>query len=259
MIGPTPTSPQSLLQVLGECDNFRVSPLPQENGFRTDQLVPWKLDTKPSSPAIGLLRAPIVEQLRKENDAATERQTPAPWAFYIDAGREVVSFADWVDTPVKRTKVMLDMCTKWRDAGLFPGVIGPTKWRNEMYPIYRQPFGKRDAPYREDLEVDGHRDEKNFAIMMERAACALFGAVTYGVHLTVYTVDKEGVKIWVPTRSRTKPTWPGWLDNTVAGGIPSGYNVFDTLIKEASEEASCPEEFVKEQAKSVGSASYFYW
>src|SRR5258708_25927716 len=53
---------------------------------------------------------------------------------------------------------------------------------------------------------------------MERSACALFGIVTYGVHMTVYeqkgdadagvggTDGKVPMRVWVPRRAATKPT-----------------------------------------------------
>ncbi len=262
MSGPIPTEPQTFLSIVGHCDNFRVPQAlpPQHSGFRTKELVTWRLDSKPSSPAIGLLRAPIRQQLLEENMSVPPHE--AAFAFTDDDGRPGVRFADWVDTPAKRTRIMQDLCTKWRDAGLFEGVIGPKKWRNEMYPVYRRPFGKNDAPSAEELAsaaaAGTDADEGNFAFMMERAACALFGVVTYGVHLTVYVEDAGGCKIWVPTRARTKPTWPGYLDNTVAGGIAAGTGVFETLVKECMEEASIEEDFVRKHAKSVGSTTYFF-
>lgn len=148
------------------------------------------------------------------------------------------------------------MLERWRDGGLWADVIGPAKWRGEMYPVYRNPFGRNDAPLDEpEGEGAGH----NYAFRMERAACALFGVVTYGVHMSVYLEDPaEGYKVWVPKRAKTKQTWPGYYDNSVAGGIPAGLGVFESLVKESMEEASIAEEVVREHAKSVGSISYFF-
>ena len=112
-------------------------------------------------------------------------------------------------------------------------------WRHELYPAY--------AP----------RGELIFEI--ERSAAALFGLVSYGVHMTAYVNSPQhGLHIWTPSRSKTKSTYPGMLDNTVAGGIPSGYTAFDTLVKESAEEASFPEDLVKTRAKCTGAISYFY-
>lgn len=108
-------------------------------------------------------------------------------------------------------------------------------WRNEMYP------------------VAGHR-----SVAMERAGSALFGINTYGVHMTVYTVIDGKTKIWVPRRARDKQTYGGMLDNTVAGGLTAGEHPFDCLLREATEEASLPEDLVRRNAKPCGTVSYFH-
>ena len=52
------------------------------------------------------------------------------------------------------------------------------------------------------------------------------------------------------------PPWP--FDNSVAGGIPSGLGIFESVVKESSEEASIPEDIVQKYAKAAGVVSYFY-
>ena len=52
--------------------------------------------------------------------------------------------------------------------------------------------------------------------------------------------------------------WPGYLDNTVAGGIPSGMSPFESLIKECMEEASLPDEVVRDRITATGAISYFF-
>lgn len=52
--------------------------------------------------------------------------------------------------------------------------------------------------------------------------------------------------------------WPGYLDNTVAGGIPSGMGVFESLVKECMEEASITADVVRKYTRCVGSVSYFF-
>src|ERR1700754_3217331 len=56
------------------------------------------------------------------------------------------------------------------------------------------------------------------ALQLEREAVTHFGLRSYGVHLNGYVRRDDGLSLWVPRRSRFKPTWPGLLDNTVAGG-----------------------------------------
>ena len=62
-----------------------------------------------------------------------------------------------------------------------------------------------------ESELSSGRDA--YAFSMVRAACKLFGVVTYGVHMTVYEqqkgdvrVDASGVRVWIPRRAATKPT-----------------------------------------------------
>lgn len=110
-------------------------------------------------------------------------------------------------------------------------------WRNELYPIERS---------------------SKIPISMERAASTLFGIVAYGVHMTAYVKLDNVIKIWVPRRAKNKQTFGGMLDNTVAGGISSGENPFESLVREAAEEASFPEYLIRSNAKSCGLVSYFY-
>ena len=109
-------------------------------------------------------------------------------------------------------------------------------WRNELYPV-----------------VGTGQD-----ISMERAGSALFGIVTFGVHLTAYTRIGNSLRIWVPRRARSKQTFGGMLDNTVAGGISAGEEPFESVVREAAEEASLPEQLVRKRAKACGTVSYFY-
>ena len=110
-------------------------------------------------------------------------------------------------------------------------------WRNELFQI----------PGLEDPQVG-----------LERSGSFLFGVVTFGVHCTGYVEGKEGLKIWAPRRARTKPTYGGMLDNTVAGGMAMGDDAFTALVKEASEEASLPAKMVRDRVKACATVSYFH-
>ena len=267
MPGPVPTAPQSFLQILANCDNFRLPSNPTTPSAsasapgETELLVPWLLFPTPTSPAVGLLRLEIVAQLRAENATS-----PSPvWQFSsLDANSDTrgwVSFAQGIDTPAARSRVMKELCERWRDTGLWPEEVGPRKWRGELYPVYRNPFGPRDYPR---IEGEGDKDELNYAFEMERAASGLFGIVTFGIHMTVYEevrgADGEvaDYNVWIPRRAATKQTWPGYLDNSVAGGIEAGLGVLDCVVKESGEEASIPPEVVRRHARAVGVISYFF-
>lgn len=250
------SSRTTYLDIVNVCDNFSLSILERGSDqpaarFRSERLVPWRLSPDPSSPAIGLLRPSVIEELKKE--------TSGSLVFSEHDGNTIVAFASGLDTPRKRSAAIKELCEKWRDAGVFSGEMGPRKWRGELYSVYRNPFGPRDGPAEgTDTDIDTH----NYAFQMERSACSVFGVVTYGVHMTVYheevVGDERSCKIWVPRRAKTKQTWPGYFDNTVAGGIPQGLSPFECILKEAMEEASIPEDLVRKYARSVGCVSYFY-
>ena len=53
-------------------------------------------------------------------------------------------------------------------------------------------------------------------------------------------------------------SWPGFLDNSVAGGIPVGMTAFESMVKECEEEASLSENIARKHLKTVGAASYFF-
>ncbi|KAJ4001999.1 nudix hydrolase 20 [Lentinula boryana] len=256
----------TFLQLIQRCDNAIISrptiDSDPSSEFDQEELVPLYLSDSPTSKdyqiPIGLLRPIIVEQLKFENEKSRRNNQRDLWI--LDHGQNSkprVSFAGWADSPSKRSAAMKKLCEQWRDCGLFSDVCGPKKWRAELYPVYKDPFGPHDYP-----KDDDESKETNFAFEMERSACALFGVVTYGVHMTIYQEvesDKSReLKIWVPTRAKTKPTWPGYLDNSVAGGIPSGMGVFEALVKECMEEASIASDVVQKYARAVGSISYFF-
>jgi isopentenyldiphosphate isomerase len=91
---------------------------------------------------------------------------------------------------------------------------------------------------------------------MDLVGVDLFGVVTYGVHLTAYVMTPEGRKYWVPRRSRTKFSYPGRLDNAVAGNIRTGERALDRIVERAASEASIPKEFTRANIRACGTVSY---
>jgi len=87
--------------------------------------------------------------------------------------------------------------------------------------------------------------------------CLVF--LSFGVHLTAYMIRNNEYYFWIPRRSPTKATWPSKLDNTVAGGITSGENPFETMVRECFEEASLDEELVRSKIRSTGLISYTHY
>lgn len=139
-------------------------------------------------------------------------------------------------TPQERSEIMSRLLAEAVRRDTFAVLRG---WRHEKYPIYG-PGGE-------------------FLMDMERSASPLFGIVTYGVHMTGYVEDEDhGIRIWVARRSRTKQTYPGYLDNTAAGGLSTGEHPFQCAIREAAEEASIPADVFRRCATPAGCVSYFY-
>jgi len=157
------------------------------------------------------------------------------WEINSDA--RTVTLVTKVDArPEDRTAIVAATLTEMRQAKTFEVLDG---WRNELYPVY------------------GSNGE--LLVEIERSACPLFGVVSYGIHMTAYVESKEeGLKIWVPKRSPTKQTFPGMFDNTVGGGMTTGELPFQCAIREAMEEASFKEDFLRKRLRPVGCLSYNY-
>ena len=101
--------------------------------------------------------------------------------------------------------------------------------------------------------TNNFEDEPHF--LMERAAVSYFGVRGYGVHVNGLVEKADGIYIWIARRTRTKPFWPGKLDQMVAGGQPFGIGLMENVIKESAEEASVPEA-IASTAKYVGELHY---
>lgn len=140
-----------------------------------------------------------------------------------------IGFSGGIATAEERTNVLNKitriMCAR--------GVCD--RWRGEPYPVGTK-FGVS-------------------LFEVERAGAELFGIKAYGVHLTGYVLNADGFSVWVPRRTVDRPTYPGQLDNTVAGGQPAGLSVLENLIKECDEEAAIPKALA-EQARPVSALSY---
>jgi len=109
-------------------------------------------------------------------------------------------------------------------------------WRDEPYPVTTGP----NVPP---------------VLQMERAAVPLFGVRAFGIHLNGFVRGPDGIAMWIGRRAGDKPTFPGLLDNMVAGGQPLGLTARETLVKEAEEEAGIPPTLAA-RAAAVGEIAY---
>lgn len=177
--------------------------------------------------AIGYLSPIIVELFTKEKE------------FIVDHSAKTVSIDKSMDTFEKRNQLFEQVGLKWKEIEHLELKHG---WRNELYTVYNP----TNTPY----------------LLLERAFSVLLGVVTYGTHINGYVPPQKSsngkLKMWIPRRSPNKPTYPGMLDNTVAGGLGYPYGLWDTVVKECFEEAGLPEDFVKSKSKSVGVLLYMY-
>jgi 8-oxo-dGTP pyrophosphatase MutT (NUDIX family) len=90
---------------------------------------------------------------------------------------------------------------------------------------------------------------------IDRGAIPKFGIQAVGVHVNGLVETPHGLHLWVAQRARDRPLDPGKLDHIVAGGVPAGLDPWQTLIKEADEEAAIPPGLAS-LARPVGRITY---
>ena len=90
---------------------------------------------------------------------------------------------------------------------------------------------------------------------IDRACAPYFGVRAWGVHLNGFVRKGADLYMWIARRAPDKPSYPGLLDNMVAGGQPIGLGSRENLIKECAEEADIAPHLAQ-KARCVGSVSY---
>ncbi|KAI1780150.1 NUDIX hydrolase domain-like protein [Hypoxylon cercidicola] len=179
---------------------------------------------------LGYMLDSVVKQL-----LATPEEVRGP-VVVDDAKRTVRAFE--LPTEAERTARVAALMAYWRENRTFDILRG---WRDELWPVYGS-----------DTEV---------LYSVERSGTGLGGFMRYGVDMTGYVKDEtapHGMKILVAQRAANKSTYPGMLDNSVAGGLMTGEDPFECIIREADEEASVPEALMRERAKFTGMVTYIY-
>lgn len=122
---------------------------------------------------------------------------------------------------------------------LFSKVVekGYGKYHNEVFAVKNQ---FHDEPF---FQVD-------------RSAMAIFGFVSYGIHVNGFVKDGFQTKVWLANRSKEFRVYPGMKDQIIAGGQPHGLTLNENLIKESYEEAGFKKDIIEAQAIAVGYISY---
>jgi 8-oxo-dGTP pyrophosphatase MutT (NUDIX family) len=124
------------------------------------------------------------------------------------------------------------------DPAALPGIAreladqGLYRWRDEAFDVRASPDGPALA-------------------RIDRGAIPSFGIEATGVHVNGLVRRPDGLHVWIGRRAADKLLDPGKLDHIVAGGVPAGLGVMDTLVKEAAEEAAIPQALAT-RARHVG-------
>ena len=93
---------------------------------------------------------------------------------------------------------------------------------------------------------------------IERAAMRFFGLTSVATHLNGYVRGADGkmgsvpiFRVWIARRSATKSIDPGMLDTLVGGGVASGQDPWNALLRECHEEAGI-ERAIAAKARAAG-------
>ncbi len=113
---------------------------------------------------------------------------------------------------------------------------GHFRWRDEAFDVRATPDGPVLAA-------------------IDRGALPAFGIAATGAHLNGLVQRGDDLWLWVARRAANKLLDPGKLDHIAAGGVPAGLTPWQTLVKEAGEEAAIPPDLV-EAAQPVAILSY---
>jgi 8-oxo-dGTP pyrophosphatase MutT (NUDIX family) len=89
---------------------------------------------------------------------------------------------------------------------------------------------------------------------LDRGALPAFGIMAEGVHVHGLVRRDSETLVWVGRRAADKLE-PGKLDHIVAGGVPAGLTPWETLLKEAEEEAAIGADLAG-RARHVGIIAY---
>ena len=117
----------------------------------------------------------------------------------LGVGDDGVTLASDLVTPAARSRVMETVARALTDA-----------WRDEPYAVGAR-FGETV------FEID-------------RSCVHLFGFRAHGVHLNGFIRENDELSLWVPRRAADRGSYPGQLDNTVAGGQPANLGLRANLM-----------------------------
>lgn len=157
-----------------------------------------------------------------------ERLTERPEVFAATA--ESAGFAPGLDTPERRSAALAEVVRDWHGNGLLRRVSG------ELLAVGA---GLAEPPL----------------FLIDRSAVQAFGFSAVGVHVNGYVRRDDGLHVWIAERAAGRHSYPGMLDNMVAGGQPAGLSLMENVVKEAGEEAGIPSALAG-TARPAGAVTY---
>lgn len=259
---------KSNLDLINECDRYVASPSPPKtSGLRISTLT-----FTPSFPYIDILSL-----------TTSDRPQGAYYAFYLPGDARPHGFLpssvveqmpwtpDFVVSPpgaLPRTVTLLDTSspsgasstgTSAAAAACNASLSAVVRLAQEKG-LFAKTLGRKAAG--EDFRIMGYHPprspEHGDIVQLRRSAAPLFGIANRGAHMTVYTRDPAtgAYRFWTPRRSAHLATYPGMLDNTVAGGVRAEETPLECILHEADEEASLPADFVRRHVRAAGAVTY---
>lgn len=155
------------------------------------------------------------------------------WPDILETGPVSVRLSAALASEPARTVALANVTRALASDGTITG------WRDETYAVRIRP---QDAPL----------------LHIERAAMRFFGLTSAATHLSGYARGADGKKgsdpifrVWIARRSATKSIDPGLLDTLVGGGVASGQDPWNALLRECQEEAGI-ERTLATHAKAAG-------
>lgn len=165
-----------------------------------EELVPFFIHEGDKKP-IGFLRPAVVQALLKDNETvsnkfkmepcwkvlsyslqepATDKASSSTISSVTTSNGDLVwgiCINNWLNEEGKegRSEHFDRLVRGWHQAGLFNEEL--KGWREELYPVYGPELSPEDKAFN---PLPG----ANHVFDIERAACSLFGFVTFGVHMT---------------------------------------------------------------------------
>jgi ADP-ribose pyrophosphatase YjhB (NUDIX family) len=193
------TGPQNFLSSLGATDQACLLALAgQARHAAPADWLHWRCGEQP----MGRLAAPRAAWLAQQlADCSWQAQT-------------LVWHAQQVD-PAQRSQALQHALLAARDQGLLSG------WRDERFSFWHADCATPDPQHPAWVRV-------------ERSGFRWLGMLSHAVHANGFLPDG---RLWCARRAMHKATDPGMLDSVTAGGLPSGEQVRDCLLRELAEEA----------------------